>query len=294
MRQACQFPGGGDAAPMIRHLPALAAIAALAAGLLGTAARAQVVINLDSVIGVAGTDAGSVAGVGNRVNLTGVASDSGVTNLIAVGSTGSSSFNFNTGFSDSLDRVIGSTASAGLVIADMKHDSGASGLLILDTNNDGVFSEGVVSGFGLHGDTFVTFDLAAIRANAGMAVGTPLTLTGQAGQANWTVYTSTSAAIIVDGNQRAVFDWTASGPTSEYSTFSLTLTGTSRYLTFIGLSGLDLDNYGAHVGFANVQLQGVPEPSTVVLLGSGLAGVAVAALRRRSVKRIVPPLSLAD
>ena len=74
---------------------------------------AQVTINLNSVIGPSGTNAADVDGVGNAVNFTGYALDTGVTTLIAVGSTGASAFNFSTGFSDTLDRSFGSTAGAG-------------------------------------------------------------------------------------------------------------------------------------------------------------------------------------
>ncbi len=242
----------------------------------GVAAHAQV-INLDAIIGPAGTNATTTGNVGFAVNLTGVALDVGVTTLTASGSTGSSSFDFTT-------RSIGSLASAGDVFADRKHDNGVSGLFILDTNNDGSFldeTQSNLSGFGLHGDTFITFDLAVIRANASLAPGTPFTLTGSAGQANWNPYGQTSAAIILDSTQLALFDWTESGPVNQFSTYTLSVAGSARYLTFIGLSGLDGSNYGAHVGFANVQLTAVPEPSTVLLLGAGLASLLPATLRRR-------------
>lgn len=246
--------------------------------LTGSRLAAQVTINLDAVIGVSGTNASSVDGVGNAVNLTGFADNSIATTLTAVGSTGSSSFNFNTGFSDTLDRA-NSTASPGDVIADMKHDSGASGLFILDLDNDGAFADEIqsnLSGFGLHADNFITFDLEVIRANNGLATGTPFTLSGIAGQANYSVYTNTSGAIILDSNQIAVFDWNIS---HQSDVFTLSIAGSARYLTFAGLSGLDLDYYGAHVGFANVQLQAVPEPSVAWLLGAGLAAVGLRRLR---------------
>jgi len=242
------------------------------------AAQAQV-IPLDTVIGVPGANAATVAGAGNAVNFTSFGSNSGATTLTATGSTGSSSFDFNTGFSDSLDRATGSTAGAPNVWADLKYDSATTAPLILDTNSDGSFAdETAQSGFGMHGDTFITFDLDVIRANAGLAAGTSLLLTGAAGIANTTL-APTSGAIIGDSTQLAVFDWNS--PTSTYSPFSLSLSGSTRYLTFIGLSGLDGDNFFAHVGFINVQLAAIPEPFTVSLLALGLGLGGWSALRRR-------------
>lgn len=243
------------------------------------AARAQVSIQLNDVIGVTGTNAATVSGVGNPVNFTGYALNAGATTLTASGSSGTSVFDFNTGFADALDRATGSTAGAPNVWANLKYDSSTTGPLILDANNDGSFSgESALPGFGMHGDTFITFDLDVLRANAGLAPDAVLVLTGIAGIAN-TVIAPTSGAIIVDSTQQAVFDWT-SGAGNLTSAFSLTLSGSSHYLTFIGLSGLDADNYYAHVGFANVQLQAVPEPPVVTLLSAGLV-LAGAILRRR-------------
>lgn len=259
----------------------LATLLALASALLLTpAALAQITINLNTVIGPTGTNAAAVAGVGNPVNKTGVGNDGIATTLTASGSPNPTSFNFNSGFGDSLDRAIGSTASAGSVIADMKHDSGLSGAFILDANNDGSFSESVLPGFGLHGDTYITFDLDVIRANASLAPGTAFTLTGLAGQANYTPYGQTSAAIILDSSELAVFDWTQSGPTYQSTSFSLSIAGSAHYLTFVALSGLDLDNWGAHVGFANPQLQAVPEPSTLSVI-VGVMVLTASILRRR-------------
>ena len=266
---------------MTRRLVILIVMAASVAGLLTPVTQAQMTINLNSVIGVSGTNGADVDGVGNPVNLTAVASDSGPTTLTASGSTAPTAFNFNTGFSDTLDRATGSIASAGSVIADRKHDSGV--FFILDTNNDGVFAESTLPGFGLHSDTFITFDLDVIRVNAGLAAGTAFTLSGLAGQANFTPYNQTSAAIILDSSQLAVFDWTESGPINQFSTYSLSISGSARYLTFIALSGLDSSNFGAHVGFANVQLTTVPEPSTYAAL-AGLACFAVAVMRRRTAR----------
>ena len=241
-------------------------------------AFAQVTISLGSVIGSPGANAVSVAGVGNAVNFTGVALDIAATTLIAAGSTGASSFNFNTGFTDTLDRTIGSTAGAPNVWADRKYDSATTGPLILDANSDGSFvGEPVLTGFGMHSDTFITFDLAVLRTNAGLAANTPLILTGSAGIAN-TSLSPTSGAIIYDSTQALVFDW--SGPTATFTTFSYSLPGTARYLTFAGLSGLDANNFFAHVGYANVQLMAIPEPSVYLLLAAGAVPV-VACLRRR-------------
>jgi hypothetical protein len=252
--------------------------------MIGSRLAAQVTINLNGVIGAAGTNAADVDGVGNAVNFTGAALNSGTTTLTATGSTGSSAFDFNTGFADTVDRATGSVAGAPNVWADLKYDSSTTGPLLLDTDNDGAFLDNTpVTGFGLHGDTFITFDLSVIRANNSLAANAAFTLTGSAGMANFSGYGKTSAAIIVDGNQLAVFDWTESGPLNQFSTYTLTLSGSARYLTFIGLSGQDNSNWGAHVGFGNVQLQAVPEPSAGWLLGMGLAVVGLQRFRRSRV-----------
>lgn len=254
---------------------------ALAASVLSPVARAQVTINLNTVIGPSGTNAATVAGIGNAVNFTGFALNSGATPLTASGSPAPTAFDFNTGFSDTLDRATGSSAGAPNVWADLKYDSSTTSPLILDMNNDGSFAGEIpVTGFGMHGDTFITFDLAVIRANAGLAANTPLTLTGSAGIAN-TSLVATSGAILADSTQLAVFDWNA-GAGNTLSNFTLNVSGTTRYLTFAGLSGLDADNFFAHVGFANVQLQAVPEPTTGLLLGAGLAYLVAAAARKRA------------
>ncbi len=258
-----------------------AAFLAALTGVALTSGRAQLVINLNTVIGAPGTNAASVDGVGNPVNFTGYALDTGVTTLIAAGSAGSSAFNFATGFSDTLDRATGSTAGAGNVFVDLKYDSSSTGPLLLDTDNDGAFGDNSpVTGFGLHGDTFITFDLAVIRANNSLAADTAFTLSGIAGVANFTGHGQTSAAIIVDGSQLAVFDWQEAPPINLVSSYSLTIAGSARYVTFVGLSGLDASNWGAHVGFGNVQLLAVPEPSIVALIPAGLAAVLL--FRRRA------------
>ncbi len=239
------------------------------------ALRAQVVVNLNTVIGPAGTNAADVDGVGNAVNFTGYTLNTGATTLIAAGSPGSAAFDFNTGFADTLDRATGSVAGAGNVFADLKYDSSSTAPLLLDTDNDGAFGDNTpVTGFGLHGDTFITFDLDVIRANNALAAGTPFTLTGSAGMANFTGYGQTSAAIILDGSQLAVFDWQETPPVNQFSSYNLGIAGSARYLTFVGLSGLDASNWGAHVGFANVQLLAVPEPAVTSLLILGLGAVA--------------------
>lgn len=265
---------------MSRHDISRVAIAALLLLSAAPAGRAQTtVINLNSVIGPSGTDAASVQGTGQAVNYVYFASNSGATALTAPGSTGSSSFDFNSSFSDHLDRATGSNPNSGAahVFADRKYDSGSPSALILDLNNDGVFSENAVPGFGMHSDGFVTFDLAVIRTNSGLAANTPFVLTGVAGMANAPLNFATSGAIIADSTQLAVFDW---GTAHAIDSFSLSLTGSTRYVTFIGLSGLDKDNIYAHVGFGNVQLSAIPEPSTLGLLALGLAALGLGVRRR--------------
>jgi hypothetical protein len=169
----------------------------------------------------------------------------------------------------------------GNVFADRKYDSSGTAALYLDTNNDGFFNDEIpMIGFGMHGDTFVTFDLNVIRSYAGLAAGTAFTLTGGAGEADFTGYVKTSGAIILDSTELAVFDWTESGPVAQFSTYSLSIDGSARYLTFIGLSGRDNSNWGAHIGFSEVQLVAVPEPAAMAVL-AGCAALGWVGLRRR-------------
>lgn len=245
---------------------------------------AQTVITLSSEIGPANTNAASVANVGQIVNRTGVASNSGATTVIATGSSGLAAFDFNTGFNDGFDRTIASSAGAGNVFIDRKYDSSGTAPLLLDTNNNGSFTdETALTGFGMHSDTFITFDLSVLRSFFDLASDTPFLLTGAAGVADRLDSGQTSAAIIADNTQLAVFDWRSSGPYNQYSTFSLSVSGSTQYLTFAALSGLDGSNWADHVGFANVQLtvMAIPEPATYGLFGLGLALVGIVAARRR-------------
>ena len=255
----------------------------LTGSLLATSAAGQVTIALKSVIGSAGTDAATVAGVGNAVNFVGFGSNSGATTLTASGSTGSSYFNFNTGFSDERDRAIGSNPNAGAahVYVDRKYNSEGTAPLILDTNADGSYAgETAQTGFGMHSDGFITFDLAVVRANFGLAANEALKLTGAAGIADAAFGYQTSGAIIADGTTLAVFDW-KDGAGNMISSYSLTLSGATRYLTFIGLSGLDNSNVYDHVGFINVQLQQIPEPAIASLILAGLGLLDVSGFGRR-------------
>lgn len=267
-----------------RNYASLVTAGLLACGLLASSAAGQVTITLKSVIGAAGTDAATVAGVGNAVNYVGFGLNSGATTLTASGSTGSSSFNFNTGFSDARDRATGSNPNSGAahVYVDRKYTSEGTDLLILDTNGDGSYSgETAQTGFGMHSDGFITFDLAVIRANFGLAANAALTLTGSAGIANAAFGYQTSGAIIADGAQLAVFDW-KDGAGNMISSYSLTLSGSTRYLTFAGLSGRDNSNIYDHVGFINVQLQSIPEPGITSLILTGLGFFVLSGFGRRA------------
>lgn len=257
----------------------------LASLAVAACAYSQTTIQLGSVIGPAGTNAATVAGPGNPVNATGFAT-AGLTTLTSSGSSGSSSFNFASGFSDGHARAIGSNPGIGAanIYVDRKFDSANTSPLIVDTNNDGNYAdESAQTGFGMHADGFITFDLAAIRSAKGLPADTPFLLTGAAGVANYNP-NNTSGAIILDSAELIHFDWNSgSSPYHEYDTFSLSIPGSTNYLTFAGLAGLDQSNWGDHVGFVAVQLAAVPEPSTIVLgaLGIGLLAV-MTAWRRRS------------
>jgi hypothetical protein len=244
----------------------------------------QTVITLSSEIGPANTNAASIAGVGQIVNFTGVAANSGATILIAAGSSGSAAYDFNTGFTDGFDRAIGSTAGAGNVFVDRKYDSSGTALLLLDTNNNVSFTdESALTGFGMHSDTFITFDLSVLRSAFALGSNTAFLLTGSAGVADRLDSGQTSAAIIADNTQLAVFDWRNSGPYDQHSTFSVSISGSTQYLTFAALSGLDGSNWADHVGFANLQLtvMAIPEPATCGLFGLGLAVIGITVVRRR-------------
>lgn len=236
---------------------------------LGAPLMAQVVIPLNSVIGPSGTNAAAVDGLGLAVNTTGVALNSGLTSLVAPDSPGPVAFDFNIGFADTLDRAIGSTAGAGNVYADLKYDSATTSPLILDLNGNGTFDDAAQTGFGMHADTFITFDLAVLRSVHGVPANATMTLSGTGGIANAGSVLPTSAAILLDGVPIGVYDWSAGAGTMT-TNFTLSLASTGRYLTFAGLAGTDGDHFYAHVGFANVQLTAVPEPGTTLLLVAGL------------------------
>jgi hypothetical protein len=63
----------------------------------------------------------------------------------------------------------------------------------------------------------------------------------------------------------------------------VSVSGSTQYLTFAALSGLDGSNWADHVGFANVQLtvMAIPEPATCGLFGLGLAVIGITVVRRR-------------
>jgi hypothetical protein len=270
------------------------AIVAASVSIWGDTPAVGGAISLNGVIGPAGTDAAAVQGAGRPVNQTGYASNAGATSLTTQGS-GGPAFDFNAGFPDGNDRATGSSAGAGHVIADRKYNSEAASPMILDMDNDAVFSDEVDSapsdpdtfhfGFGMHADTFITFDLAVIRSQYALPAHSEFDLTGQVGLANVNLGYRTGAAILLDGNLLAVYDF--DGRTASYhgvDSLNLSIPGDGRYLTFIGLSGLDGTNGWDHLGFRNVTLTPVPEPGSAALLLAALAPSAFFCARRRRLR----------
>lgn len=205
-------------------------------------------LSLNAIIGRSGTDADAVDAPGNAVNLVGTAVDAGPTTL-AAGADPVPTFDFNT--FGGVDRTTGFDRFDLLAVrADQKHDGAA---LLLDLDNDGVFTdETPQQGFGQHANRFVTFDLAVIRANAGLAADQGFSLTGVAGPANFLPASGMSLAILVDGVPRVMHD-VGTGLTTSLP-FTVPVGGTERYLTFAALEGPAPEPFGDHGGFAQVRL----------------------------------------
>ena len=225
-----------------------------------------------------GENANGSEGIGNAINLVDNASNAGATTLAQGGTP--PSFNFNTMIGG--DRTTGGTPNGAYVARDQKWDSASATNLLLDFDNDRSFvDESPQIGFGMHASSFITFDLDVIDPN-------PLgsrALSGNVGVANRTDAGSlTSAAILLDGVLLDVYDFDGSVATyDQFASFNFTIPTTGRYLTFVGLSGLDANNFAAHIGFANVALNVVslPEPGTCLLVAFGL--LSLTARRRRSI-----------
>jgi hypothetical protein len=266
-----------------------------------TTSLSATTINLDAVIGSPGTLA--VGTVGGQVNKTGAASNSGTTSLDQAATV---SFNFNS-FPDTQDRATG-FASNGGTYADRKYNNSSPTALVLDTNNNAVFPDETDQapsdsstfhlGFGMHADQYITFDLNAIRT-ANSIPGAGFILAGSAGVANIHPLAHggalTSAAILLDGVLLAVYDFnddvtgisgasaTPGGNYYQYDTYIFNIPSSGQYLTFVGLSGLDLDVAAAHVGFGDVTLTAVPECSSLTSLAIGSALIGL--IQRRRYKR---------
>lgn len=270
-------------------------------------------IALDTMIGPAGTNAGSVAGAGNKVNSVGAIQE---TNATTLNKAGTVSYNFNTMPGGDRSTGFGTTGDSinwnlNRFCADRNYDGGTAYLWTFDRNNDATITGSeltAATGFGGQADTYITFDLAAIRTAKGLAADQAFVLTGGAGftcltnpvagngtsASDRALYGAlTSGAILLDGELLQVFDFNKN--TSDlavyhtYSTYSLAISGTARYLTFAALTGLDLNTGTSgragyeHVSFDAPTLTTVttPEPTSFVLLAVGLTGLLAYAWRKR-------------
>lgn len=211
-------------------------------------ARAAQAIPLGGVIGPAGTDADAADAPGNAVNLVGTALNAVSTTLAAGGGTLPTA-NFNN--LGGVDRTNGFDRSDLLAVrADQKHDGTA---LLLDLDNDGAFGDETPQpGIGMHANRFVTFDLDVIRAAASLPLSQLFTLTGVAGPANAMPSTGMALAVLVDGIPFLIHDVGVGATTSQ--AFSIPVSGSARYLTFVALVGVGLEEFFDHGGFAQVTL----------------------------------------
>jgi len=104
----------------------------------------------------------------------------------------------------------------------------------------------------MHANRFITFDLAVIRTNASLPSGQAFQLTEIAGPANFAPTTGMSLAVLLDGLLLLMHDVATGALTS--NSFSLSVSGAGRYLTFVALEGTGLEPNGDHGAFARVTL----------------------------------------
>jgi hypothetical protein len=204
-------------------------------------------VALNQFIGSSGANADDVDAPGNAVNLVATAADAAPTALTSGGAS-PITFDFNT---FGADRTSGFERSDLLAVrADQKHDGSS---LIVDLDNDGSFGDEVAQqGFGMHANRFVTFDLDVVRRDAGLGSTQAFTLIGVAGPANVLPSTGMSLAVLVDGLPLVMHDVGAGASTS--LSFSVSVAGSARYLTFVALDGTGLEPFNDHGGFARVML----------------------------------------
>jgi hypothetical protein len=167
---------------------------------------------------------------------------------------------------------------------------------LLPTTGAGEFLEGI----GMHANTLLTFDLAELRAAAGLsptATGTFISdiygLNDTAGPAGdvqlWVIVSSVSAPIgaVCNGTTQTLVSigpgaYSTSGTCSVFSysnrsasNLNVAFDGSARYLTLVGSQAGGTDIFSDHGAFGGARLELIPEPGTGLLLGLGLAGLGV-------------------
>jgi hypothetical protein len=209
------------------------------------------------------------------------------------------------GFSLSIP-LTGTLSSGGIGNDSFQSGASQSGIRfsgsLLPTTGAGLFLQGI----GMHANTLITFDLAELRAAAGLSptasgsfISDVYGLNDTAGPAGdvqlWVIVSSVSAPIraVCNGTTQTITSigpgaYSTSGTCSVFSysnrsasNLSVAIDGGARYLTLVGSQAGGTDIFSDHAAWGTPRLELIPEPSTGLLLGLGLLGLGATGRRGR-------------